>query len=114
MATKISPVTFLLVGWSLWGAPTLAAPGPEEKNTPPAVPLMMSDEGLRERQDHLLEMHALSNQILAAKDPKLREKLKDQQLQLMKDFELKHHQRMQQHLKEMAKTHPPAPAKDHD
>lgn len=112
--SKIIPITGLTICWLFWGALATAAGSPEVKNTPSSVPLMMSDEGLRERQDHLLEMHALSNQILAAKDPKTRERLKNQQLQLMKDFELKHHERMQQHLKEMAKTHPPASQKDHD
>jgi hypothetical protein len=76
-----------------------------EADAPPPGTLM-SDEGLRETQDHLLSMHALSDRILAAKDPKEKQKLKDEQLKLMKDFELKHYQRMQQHLQNMSKKTP--------
>ena len=73
---------------------------------PPAPGLMMSDEGLRERQEHLLQMHDLSNRILSAKDPKEKERLKAEQLQLMKSYELKHHQMMQKHMKEMMEKRP--------
>ena len=76
-----------------------------EVDAPPSGALM-SDEGLRETQDHLLSMHALSDRILATKDPKEKQKLKDEQLKLMKDFELKHYQRMQQHLQSMSKQAP--------
>ncbi|HAZ41929.1 MAG TPA: hypothetical protein DCY52_06620 [Methylococcaceae bacterium] len=77
-----------------------------ESAPPPPPGLMMSDEGLRERQEHLLQMHALSDRILAAKDPKEKEKLKEEQLQLMKSYELKHHQMMQRHMKEMMDKKP--------
>ena len=73
---------------------------------PPAPGLMMSDEGLRERQEHLLQMHDLSNRILSAKDPREKERLKEEQLQLMKSYELKHHQMMQKHMKEMMEKKP--------
>jgi len=80
-------------------APVMATPSP----TPG---MMMNDEGLRERQEHLLQMHDLSNRILSAKDPKEKARLKDEQLQLMKSYELKHHAMMQRHLKEMMNQKP--------
>lgn len=83
---------------------TLHPPLAQAEQAPPG--LMMSDEGLRERQDHLLRMHDLSNHILAAKDPKEREQLKEEQLQLMKSYELKHHLMMQRHMKEMMDKKP--------
>ena len=87
------------------------APPATEK---PTIPLMMSDEGLKERQEHLLKMHDLSSRILAAKDPKTKQKLKDEQLALMKEFEILHHQRMQQHMQDMMKKNPPQDQKPMD
>lgn len=75
--------------------------------TPPPPDVLMSDEGLRESQDHLLKMHALSDRILAAKNPTERQNLKDQQLQLMKDFELTHYRRMQKHIQALEKSTAP-------
>ncbi|MGR8929233.1 MAG: hypothetical protein ACU836_01245 [Gammaproteobacteria bacterium] len=49
----------------------------------------MSDH-MNEMQTHMLMMHDLSNQILAEKDPKQQQSLKDQQLELMKA----HHKQM--------------------
>lgn len=45
---------------------------------------MMSPEHLKEMQAHILQMHDLSNKILAEKDPKKQQELKDQQLEVMK------------------------------
>lgn len=45
---------------------------------------MMSPEHLKEMQAHMLLMHDLSNKILAEKDPKKQQVLKDQQLEVMK------------------------------
>jgi hypothetical protein len=45
---------------------------------------MPSLEKLKEMQEHLLTMHDLSNKILAEKDPKKQQALKDQQLEIMK------------------------------
>jgi hypothetical protein len=42
------------------------------------------DQHMHMKQEHMLQMHDLSNKILAAADPKEKQKLKDQQLQLMK------------------------------
>jgi hypothetical protein len=42
------------------------------------------DQHLRMMQEHMLQMHDLSDKILAASDPAEKEKLKNQQLQLMK------------------------------
>ncbi len=44
----------------------------------------MNLEHLKEKQANMLAMHALSNQILAEKDPKKQQALKDQQLEMMK------------------------------
>lgn len=79
---------------------------PAEPTPPPPPGMMMNDEGLRERQNHLLQMHDLSTRILSAKDPKEKERLKEEQLQLMKSYELKHHQMMQRHMKEMMDKKP--------
>lgn len=45
---------------------------------------MMSPEHLKAKQAHMLVMHDLSNKILAEKDPKKQQALKDQQLEVMK------------------------------
>jgi hypothetical protein len=60
------------------------------------------DQHLRAKQEHLLKMHDLSNQILAEKDPAKKEQLKTQQLELMK---ADHAQRMAHHQGKM-KMHP--------
>jgi hypothetical protein len=56
---------------------------------------MMSPEHLKQMQAHMLLMHDLSNKILAEKDPKKQQALKDQQLEIMKahiaDRMAKHH-----------------------
>jgi len=55
------------------------------------------DQHLRAMQDHMLEMHDLSNQILAEKDPAKKEQLKNKQLDLMKAHQaqmMMHHQPM--------------------
>ena len=53
----------------------------------------MSDEQkdlyLRALQEHSLEMHDLSNRILAEQDPVKRQDLKDRQFQLMKDYRVR-------------------------
>jgi hypothetical protein len=48
---------------------------------------------MRAMQDHMLQMHDLSNQILSEKDPAKKETLKNQQLDLMKA----HHAQMMEH-----------------
>lgn len=88
---------------------------PLDKPHPSDAPvLMMSDEGLRERQDHLLKMHDLSNKILSERDPSQKQKLKEEQLQLMKAFELEHHRKMQHHMHEMMKRNPKPKSHDDD
>lgn len=42
------------------------------------------DQHMRMVQEHMLQMHELSDKILATKDPQEKQKLKDQQLKLMK------------------------------
>lgn len=69
---------------------------------------MMSLEHLKERQAHMLIMHDLSNKILAEKDPKKQQALKDQQLEVMKahmkEMMAKHHKMRMSH------PAPPPPA----
>ena len=43
------------------------------------------DKHLRAKQEHMLKMHELANQILAETDGQKKEKLKQQQLDLMKE-----------------------------
>jgi len=61
------------------------------------------DTHLRQKQDHQLKMHDLSNQILAEQDPAKKENLKNQQLELMKA----HHAQKMAHHQEMKKMHHP-------
>jgi len=56
---------------------------------------------LRNQQDHLLQMHDLSDQILAEKDPAKKEQLKKQQFELMKA----HHAQKMEHRQEMKQKH---------
>ena len=67
------------------------------------------DQRMRMMQDQMLKMHELSHRILEAKDPKERERLKEEHLALMKA----HHQkmmarkkRMQQHRQNMKQEKP--------
>jgi len=55
------------------------------------------DQRMKKMQEHMLKMHDLSNKILAEKDPKRRQELKDQQLKLMKT----HHMHMMSKMKNM-------------
>lgn len=45
-------------------------------------------EHLKQKQEHMLLMHDLSNKILAEKDPQRQKALKEQQLELMKAHHL--------------------------
>lgn len=69
-------------------------------NSNPAKTWRMSegqkDRYLRAMQEHSLEMHDLSNRILAEQDPVKRQALKDQQLQLMKDYRARMMGRLQE------------------
>lgn len=58
------------------------------------------DEHLKRMQEHILQMHDLSNRILAEKDPAKKEQLKNEQLQLMKAH---HAQKMQHRMENMQK-----------
>ena len=75
--------------------------------------MMMSDENLKQKQEHLLKMHELSGKILAATDAKEKDRLKAEQLQLMKEHEKAHHQMMQQHMQEMMKNKGGMPGMQH-
>ncbi|MBL6986734.1 MAG: hypothetical protein ISR72_06795 [Methylobacter sp.] len=57
-------------------------------------------EKMRTMQEHMLQMHDLSNQILTEKDAAKKETLKTQQLELMKAHHaqmMEHRQMMEQH-----------------
>lgn len=56
---------------------------------------------MRGMQAHMLMMHDYSNKILAEKDPKKRQSLKDEQLELMKA----HHMQMMKHRQNMKQMH---------
>ncbi len=66
---------------------------------------MMSDEQkkqhMRSMQAHMLMMHDYANRILAEKDPKKAQKLKDEQLELM----MAHMKQMMEHKKKMMEKH---------
>jgi hypothetical protein len=53
-------------------------------------------EHLKMKQEHILKMHDLSNKILAETDPKKKQALKDEQLELMKS----------EHMEMMSMHHP--------
>lgn len=62
-------------------------------------------EHMKSKQEHMLMMHDLSNKILAEKDPKKQQELKDQQLELMKAHHMQmmstHHGKPMEHGKSM-------------
>lgn len=57
---------------------------------------MMSEERLKKKQEYDLKIHDLSNKILASTHPAERDRLKAEQLELMKAHQKEHHQMMQQ------------------
>ncbi len=60
------------------------------------------NEHLRTMQEHMLQIHDLSNQILSEKDQAKKEALKNQQLELMKAH---HAQKMQHHRQQKMQEH---------
>jgi len=79
----------------------LAATEPVEKTPEMKMdhPMAKMDESkmmehLKMRQDQMLKMHDLSNKILAETDPKKKQALKDEQLELIK---VEHMQMMSMH-----------------
>jgi hypothetical protein len=71
------------------------------------MPDMMSPEHLKKMQAHMLILHDLSNKILAEKDPKKQQVLKDQQLEVMKAHMA---DKMSHHKMDMSHPAPPPPA----
>ncbi len=59
------------------------------------------DNHMRAMQEHMLTMHDYSDRILAEQDPEKKEKLKNEQLELMKA----HHKQMMQHRQKMMNMH---------
>lgn len=59
----------------------------------------MSPERLQAVQAHMLALHDLSNKILAEKDPKKQQVLKDQQIELMKAHMADRMAKHQEHMK---------------
>jgi hypothetical protein len=49
----------------------------------------MMDKKMRSKQEHMLKMHDLSSQILAENNAAKKQKLKDEQLELMKNMHMK-------------------------
>ncbi len=67
------------------------------------------DQRMRTMQEEMLKMHELTHQILAAKDPKERERLKEEHLALMKAHREKmmaQHRMMRQHRQKMKQGKP--------
>jgi hypothetical protein len=68
------------------------------------------EQHMRMNQEHMLKMHDLSNRILAETDPKKKEQLKNEQLELMKSHHeqmmTKRMERKQRHQKAMEKPAP--------
>lgn len=62
------------------------------------------EEHIRQAQDHMLKMHELMNQILAAKDDQERERLKEEQRKLMREHH-KQHQEMMRHRMQQMRRH---------
>lgn len=60
-------------------------------------------EHLKQKQEHMLAIHDLSNKILAEKDPQKQQALKDQQLELLKAHHMEmmsmHHGKPMDHKK---------------
>lgn len=60
-------------------------------------------EHLKQKQEHMLTMHDLSNKILAEQDPQKQQALKDRQLELMKAHHMEmmsmHHGKPMDHKK---------------
>jgi hypothetical protein len=61
----------------------------------------MSEEHLKQKQDFMLKMHEYANKILAAKDGKEREQLKEEQRKLMREHMEVHHRMMREHMQQM-------------
>ncbi|WP_305909830.1 hypothetical protein Q9L42_003390 [Methylomarinum sp. Ch1-1] len=59
------------------------------------------DAHMRAKQEQMLIMHDYYNRILAEEDPAKKQKLKDEQLELMKA----HHRKMREHKQQMKKMH---------
>ncbi len=60
-------------------------------------------EHMKQKQEHMLMMHDLSNKILSESDPQKKQALKDQQLELMKAHHMQmmsmHHGKAMEHKK---------------
>jgi hypothetical protein len=129
MTIKHLSAALLAAALSLSAQAEEAVTQPAATPPPPAQPMggpmgnmnamggmMMSDERLKQKQEHLLKMHDLSNKILAATDPKEKDKLKAEQLELMRAHDKEHHMMMQQMMMQKpggmgGMTHnPPPPA----
>jgi Spy/CpxP family protein refolding chaperone len=59
------------------------------------------DQHIRSMQEHMLQMHDLSSQILNEKDPAKKENLKKQQFDLIKA----HHNQMMEHRQQLRQEH---------
>lgn len=73
-----------------------------EKHDMAAMDPAKMTEHLKQKQEHMLMMHDLSNKILAETDPQKKQALKDQQLELMKAHHMQmmsmHHGKGMEHM----------------
>lgn len=61
----------------------------------------MKAEHLKSKQDYFIKMVEFSNRILAASDTKEKDRLKNEQMQLMVEHEKNNHDMMQKHMQQM-------------
>lgn len=83
------------------GTPQQSAPAPTPAAGHAGAPDMamggmMSEDRLKKKQEYDLKIHDLSNRILSASTPAEKDRLKAEQLELMKAHQKEHHQMMQQ------------------
>ncbi len=101
---KVATIGFLLVFFGL-STQGLAQDKPKMSHSMSGMKGQMSEEQkdarMRSMQEHMLTMHDYSNKILNETDPDKKQKLKDEQFELMKA----HHMQMMTHHKKMKKMH---------
>ncbi|MBM3202590.1 hypothetical protein FJZ55_01585 [Candidatus Woesearchaeota archaeon] len=81
-------------GLSFAATPSATGSGPGQ---PEGQSVKVMDERLRQQQDYLLKLHEMMHRIMDAKSDAEREKLKDEQLELMRANMRLHQQKMRSH-----------------
>ncbi len=98
------------LGFTFFNSGVLAKDKPEMQHSMKSMDSMegkmhmskeQMDVHMRSMQEHMLMMHDYSNKILAEKDPEKKQKLKDEQLEIMKT----HHKQMMAYRQKMKQMH---------